>query len=161
MEFRPQHGAIFLSSKAKFSAEEVTNGKMSTRMIMADRILPDLIAAARASGDADAIAAADVLERWDKESDATSQGALLFERWYNLYKADPSSPKDDRWGATYPAFREEFSPESPLTTPMGLRKPAAAVPFLAQAARELQKQLRAVYRTRSEVEAHAVTRECY
>jgi acyl-homoserine-lactone acylase len=113
---------------------------MSTRMIMADRILPDLISAARASGDADAIAAADVLEKWDKESDATSQGALLFERWYNLYKADPSSPKDDRWGATYPAFREEFSPESPLTTPMGLRKPAAAVPFLAQAARELQKQ---------------------
>jgi multidrug resistance efflux pump len=44
MEFRPQHGAI-LSSKAKFSAEEVTNGKMSTRMIMADRILPELHAA--------------------------------------------------------------------------------------------------------------------
>jgi len=140
MEFRPQHGAIFLSSKAKFSVEEVTTGKMSTRMIMADRILPDLIAAVRASSDADAIAAADVLERWDRESDATSQGAVLFERWYNLYITDSNSPKDDRWGATYPAFREEFSPESPLTTPAGLRDPAAAVPFLTQAAKELQKQ---------------------
>ena len=140
MEFRPQHGAIILSAKARFSVEEVTTGKMSTRMIMADRILPDLIAAARASSDTDAIAAADVLERWDRESDATSQGAVLFERWYNLYIADSNSPKDDRWGATYPAFREEFSPESPLTTPAGLRDPAAAVPFLTQAAKELQKQ---------------------
>jgi acyl-homoserine-lactone acylase len=34
----------------------------------------------------------------------------------------------------------EFFPLSPLTTPDGLRNPAAAVPFLAQAARELQKQ---------------------
>jgi acyl-homoserine-lactone acylase len=140
MEFRPQHGAIFLRSKTKFSTEEVTTGKMSTRMIMADRILPDLVSAARASGDADAIAAAAVLEKWNRESDATSQGAILFERWYNLYIADPNTPKDDVWGATYPAFRMEFSPASPLTTPMGLKNPAAAVPFLAQAARELQKQ---------------------
>jgi acyl-homoserine-lactone acylase len=140
MEFRPQHGAIFLRSKRKFSTEEVTTGKMSTRMIMADRILPDLIAAARASGDADASAAAAVLEKWDRLSDAGSQGAVLFERWYNLYIADSNSPKDSRWGATYPAFRVEFSPTSPLTTPVGLKNPAAAVPFLAQAARELQKQ---------------------
>lgn len=140
MEFRPQHGAIFLSSKTKFSTSEVTTGKMSTRMIMADRILPDLISAARESGDADASAAADVLEKWDRESDAGSQGAVLFERWYNLYIADSNSPKDDRWGPTYPAFRVEFSPASALTTPMGLKNPAAAVPFLAQAARELQKQ---------------------
>src|SRR5258707_2333206 len=140
MEFRPQHGAIFLRSKPKFSMEEVTTGKMSTRMIMADRILPDLIAAARASGDADASAAAAVLEKWDRLSDAGSQGAVLFERWYNLYIADSNSPKDSRWGVTYPAFRVEFSPTSPLTTPVGLKNPAAAVPFLAQAARELQKQ---------------------
>lgn len=140
MEFRPQHGAIFLRSKRRFSTEEVTTGKMSTRMIMADRILPDLIAAARASGDADASAAAAVLEKWDRLSDAGSQGAVLFERWYNLYIADSNSPKDARWGATYPAFRVEFSPTSPLTTPVGLKNPAAAVPFLAQAARELQKQ---------------------
>jgi acyl-homoserine-lactone acylase len=113
---------------------------MSTRMIMADRILPDLIAAARASGDADASAAAAVLEKWDRLSDAGSQGAVLFERWYNLYIADSNSPKDSRWGVTYPAFRVEFSPTSPLTTPVGLKNPAAAVPFLAQAARELQKQ---------------------
>jgi len=140
MEFRPQHGANFLLSKEKFSVEEVTNGKMSTRMIMADRILPDLITAARASGDPDAVGAAAVLEKWDRESDAASQGAVLFERWYKLYLADATSPKDERWGATYPAFRVEFSPASPLKTPVGLKNPAAAVPFLAQAAKELQKE---------------------
>jgi acyl-homoserine-lactone acylase len=140
MDFRPQQGANFLLSKEKFSAEEVTIGKMSTRMIMADRILPDLIAAARASGDGDAIGAADVLQKWDRVSDANSQGAILFERWYKLYVADPNSPKDERWGATYPAFRVEFSPTSPLTTPLGLKEPAAAVRFLGEAARELRKE---------------------
>jgi acyl-homoserine-lactone acylase len=140
MDFRPQQGANFLLSKEKFSAEEVTIGKMSTRMIMADRILPDLIAAARASGDGDAIGAADVLQKWDHVSDANSQGAILFERWYKLYFADPNSPKDERWGATYPAFRVEFSPTSPLTTPLGLKEPAAAVRFLGEAARELRKE---------------------
>ena len=140
MEFRPQHGASFLLSKKRFTVKEVTIGKMSTRMIMADRILPDLIAAARASGDADAVGAAAVLEKWDRESDANSQGAVLFERWYNLYVADANSPKDERWGATYPAFQVEFVPTSPLTTPTGLKNPAAAVPFLAQAARELQME---------------------
>lgn len=140
MEFRPQHGASFLLSKEKFSIEEVVSGKMSTRMIMADRILPDLIAAAKASGDADAVGAAAILEKWDRESDAQSQGAVLFERWYQLYVADTNSPKDERWGATYPAFKVEFSPMSALETPVGLKDPAAAVPFLAQAGRELQKE---------------------
>jgi acyl-homoserine-lactone acylase len=140
MAFRPQHGAAFLLSRPKFSTEEVTAGKMSTRMIMADRILAELIAAAKASGDADAVAACSVLEKWDRKSDANSRGAVLFERWYKLYVADSNSPKDQRWGATYPAFRVEFSPASALKTPAGLKDPAAAVPFLARAATELQKE---------------------
>jgi acyl-homoserine-lactone acylase len=140
MELRPQHGAAFLLSKRKFSTEEVTAGKMSTRMTMADRILPDLIAAAKASGDADAVTASDILEKWDRESNADSRGAVLFERWYTLYIADSNSPKDKRWGPTYPAFRIQFSPESALKTPTGLKDPAAAVPFLGKAARELQKE---------------------
>jgi len=73
--------------------------------VFADRVLPDLISAARASGDATANAAADVLERWSRNSDATDTGAILFEGWYNAYLAESTSPRSTSWGADYPAFR--------------------------------------------------------
>jgi len=140
MYFRPQHGASFLLSRSKFTTSEIAVGKISTTMIMAQRVLPDLIAAARASGDPTAVAAAAVLQRWDQKSDAESRGAVLFQQWYRLYVADPSSPKDERWGASYPAFRTPFSPRSPLRTPRGLKEPARAVPFLVQAAKQVDAQ---------------------
>ncbi|MBV9999833.1 MAG: penicillin acylase family protein [Verrucomicrobia bacterium] len=140
MYFRPQHGATFLLSRPKFTPAEIIAGKMSTTMIMAQRVVPDLITAARASGDPTAAAAAAVLQRWDRNSNADSRGALLFQQWYRLYVADPNSPKDDRWGPSYPAFRQPFAPGSPLTTPRGLKDPARAVPFLVQAAKQLQAQ---------------------
>lgn len=140
MYFRPQHGASFLLSRSKFTPAEIVAGKMSTEMIMARRVLPDLITAARASGDPRAAAAAAVLQRWDRKSDAASRGAVLFQQWYRLYVADPNSPKDERWGTTYPAFRQPFSPDSPLATPRGLKEPARAVPLLVEAARQVQAQ---------------------
>jgi acyl-homoserine-lactone acylase len=103
-------------------------------------VLPDLITAARASGDPAAAAAAGVLQRWDRRSDANSRGALLFQEWYRLYVADPNSPKDERWGPSYPAFRQPFSPDSPLATPRGLKGPARAVAFLVEAVKQLQTQ---------------------
>ncbi|HEY0793043.1 MAG TPA: penicillin acylase family protein [Chthoniobacterales bacterium] len=140
MYFRPQHGASFLLSHSKFTASDVVKGKMSTAMTMAERVLPDLIAAGSASSDPTAVAAAAVLQRWDKKSDAGSRGAVLFQQWHRLYVADADSPKDERWGPSYPAFRIPFSTRSPLTTPRGLKEPARAVPFLVQAAKQVEAQ---------------------
>jgi acyl-homoserine-lactone acylase len=144
MFFRPQHGASFLLSRPKFSTHEVLRGKESTHLTMADRVLPDLIAAAKASSDPTAAAAAKVLEQWDRKSDATSRGAVLFQQWYDLYVADPTTPKDARWGNSYPAFRVEFSPADPLTTPAGLQKPTQAVPSLIAAAKVVESQYGAI-----------------
>ena len=58
MTLRPQHGAGFLLSRDRFTTAEVLAGKMSTMMLLADRLLPDLVAAAEASGDATAKQAA-------------------------------------------------------------------------------------------------------
>jgi acyl-homoserine-lactone acylase len=140
MFFRPQHGASFLLSKPQFTSDQVTAGKMSTEMIMADRILPDLIAAARASGDPIALASADVLSNWDRQSEQGSKGAFLFTQWWQRYTADPNSPKSTVWGASYPAFQTEFSPQDPLHTPVGLANGAAAVPFLITAANQIKAQ---------------------
>lgn len=147
MALRPQHCALFLMSKQRFSADDVLQGKMSTHMELAARLLPDLIAAAKVSGNAMAIAAANVLETWDGNSDAGSRGAALFERWYRIYTADPTTPKSstlDFEGGVYPAFRINWSPSQPLTTPQGLADAPSAIPALVLAAQQLQQQFGAI-----------------
>ena len=92
MQLRPQHGATFLLSQAKFTAQEVNAGKESTKFLLAARILPDLLTAARNSGFPDAQKAASVLAAWDQTADADSKGGPLFERWYELYVNAPKRP---------------------------------------------------------------------
>lgn len=138
--FRPQAGALFLQSKSQFAVDDVLAGKESTHMLFADRVLPDLIAAARASADPTAKAAAGVLENWSRNSDAADTGALLFEQWYETYLADPASPRSASWGPEYPAFRTEWSEAKPLTTPTGLADPTRSVGYLIAAAKQLDAQ---------------------
>jgi acyl-homoserine-lactone acylase len=71
--------------------------------------------------------AAAVLEAWDRNADAESKGAVLFEAWFRLLS---------RAGVV---FATPWSETSPRTTPDGLRDPAAAVRALAQAAEQVKK----------------------
>ena len=138
--FRPQAGALLLQSKSQFAVDDVLAGKNSTRMLFADRVLPDLVSAARASADPTAKAAADVLANWSRNSDAADTGALLFEQWYQTYLADPASARSVSWGPEYPAFRTEWSEAKPLTTPAGLADPTRSVGYLIAAAKQLETQ---------------------
>jgi acyl-homoserine-lactone acylase len=140
MTLRPQHGASFLLSRDRFTAEEVLAGKMSTRMQLAERLLPDLLAAVDASGDATARQAGDILRAWDQTADAASVGSPLFERWFEILLADPMTPRSPVFGNSYPAFRTEWSSDAPLSTPVGLADAAGAVPALIQAAQQLTAQ---------------------
>ena len=138
--FRPQSGALFLQSKNRFSVSDVLSGKESTHMLFAERTLPDLIQAASESPDATANAAASVLRSWSQNSDAPDVGALLFQLWYQLYVADPTSPRSTSWGSEYPAFRIEWSDADPLSTPIGLADPNRSVKYLVEAAAQLEAQ---------------------
>ena len=140
MTLRPQHGSLFLTSRPRFTVDQVLTGKESTYMELAARILPDLIAAAQKSKDPTAQAAAQVLAKWDGTADADSVGGPLFEAWYDLYVGDKKTPPDPVFGAAYPEFRIDWSLDQPLTTPQGLADPAAAVPFLTKAAETLQAE---------------------
>ncbi len=144
MTLRPQHGATFLLSKPKLTPDDVVAGKESTEMFLAGRLLPDLIAAAIASGDPTAKKAAAVLSAWDRTADAASKGGPLFEAWYNIYLADPNTPRSPVFGSSYPAFRVEWSLDKALTTPVGLADPAGAVPALVAAANQLQAAFGAI-----------------
>jgi acyl-homoserine-lactone acylase len=128
--FRPQRSIRLLRESGTMSLEEMIQLKHSSRSELADRLLPDLVAAAAEHGGEQARRAADVLSDWDRSTDADSEGALLFETWINqAFRASNGSP-----------FAREWSPEDPLETPSGLWDAAAAVAALEAAAAAVESE---------------------
>ncbi|WP_339375460.1 acylase [Chroogloeocystis siderophila] len=126
MSFRAQRSAKMLNEDESISFEEMVKYKHSTRMELADRLLDDLIPAARKFGDESARRAADILETWDRQANADSQGAVLFAQWTD----EMDFPE---------AFAIPWKEEAPQTTPDGLADPQKAVKALAIAAAKVDK----------------------
>jgi acyl-homoserine-lactone acylase len=124
--FRTMHSIRMLNEHEKISFEEMIALKHSTRMELADRVAADLIAAAEASGSETARRASAVLKSWDHEANNDSRGALLFDGWATRFLAAPN-------------FAVPLRNSEPLTTPRGLKDPAAAVKMLEDAAAETVK----------------------
>ncbi|NES70979.1 MAG: acylase, partial [Okeania sp. SIO2D1] len=122
---RPQRSIRMLREDEKISFEEMISYKFSSRMELADRLLDDLIPAARELGDEFAQEAADVLEVWDRQAEAKSQGAVLFALWVQ-------SMED------YQLFATPWQSDQPLTTPDGLADPRQAVEVLSGSAAGLK-----------------------
>lgn len=135
---RAQHCALALQSQRRFTADEVRRAKMSGRMLLADRVLGDLTKAGYTSTDPAARRGARVLQTWDRETRADSRGAVLFQRWFDLFVDDPAAPQGTWRG--YPAFDVPWDPAKPLTTPRGLLDEGRAGQALAKAVRELEAQ---------------------
>lgn len=125
MSQRAQMSVKLLNETPKLSFDDFVARKLTTRSLMADRLLPELLAAARDSSDPDVQAAVAVLSGWDHQDNAESRGALLFETWALLF-----SPANFTSQANYAV---KWSLDDPLETPRGLKDPAAAVAMLKQA----------------------------
>lgn len=140
MDMRAQASVSFLLSKVKLTAAQVLAGKESTHMLLADRVLPDLVAAANLSGNPTARAAAEILAAWDRTSQAASKGAVLFEAWWVAVMNDPRIVKDStiNFYSPHPKFRVGWDPLHPLSTPSGLADPVHAVEDLVGAFNEVQ-----------------------
>lgn len=121
MHWRAQRSAKLLMEKEKISFEQMIADKFSSRMELADRVLDDLIRAARQSGSELANQAADILQAWDRNADAESRGAVLFAAWAR------TMPVQNR-------YANPWKENSPLTTPNGLADPEGAVKVLETAA---------------------------
>jgi acyl-homoserine-lactone acylase len=130
MHFRAQRSARMLAEDSSITFEELLAYKHSTRMELADRLLDDLVPAARARGTRAAIRAADVLAAWDRTAEPGSRGAVLFGLWAERFTAQPAGG----------AFAVPWDPNAPYTTPDGLADPAAAVRLLEQAAAEVERR---------------------
>jgi acyl-homoserine-lactone acylase len=125
MEFRAQHSARMLAEDEQISFEEMIKYKHSTRMELADRLLDDLVPAARQQGGELARRAADVLDAWDHQAEAGSRGAVLFAAWAQAVETDR-------------LFAVPWDKGSPLDTPDGLANPVSAIAVLETVAARIE-----------------------
>jgi acyl-homoserine-lactone acylase len=130
LSFRAQRSLRMLAEDNRITFDELLAYKHSTRMESADHLLQDVIAAARSAGDDDARQAAEVLERWDRNADADSRGAVLYAELYRTLLRQPWS--------TGSLFEVPWNPRLPLVTPDGLSDPRLASTALSQAARRVR-----------------------
>ncbi|HEY5037652.1 MAG TPA: penicillin acylase family protein, partial [bacterium] len=123
--FREQRGIRMLAQNEKISYDQLIADKYSTRSELADHVLDDLIAAAKTRGGETLLRACDVLAKWDRNMEADSHGAVLFETWAN--KAFASE-----WPLSVPFDSAHF-----LETPRGFTYPGRDTQFLEDGAKEV------------------------
>jgi acyl-homoserine-lactone acylase len=129
---RAQRGIRILSTAPpKMTFEDVKKGKLSTHVETADQFVDDIVATAKARGTARARRAADVLAKWDRQSDVDSDGMLLF------YKFMTAAGQNFRaiGGVTVPT-----DDRRPLDTPRGFKDPAKAMAMLDKVAGEVETE---------------------
>jgi acyl-homoserine-lactone acylase len=129
--FRPQRSARMLREDNQISFEEMIEYKHSTRLESAVHILDEVIAAARRFGTPRAQNAAEVLSRWDRNADANSRGAVLFQSFM-----------EDAARRSWPGnsmFAARWSPQRPFDTPDGLSDAEQAAAVLDGAAQRVQE----------------------
>lgn len=151
LRLRSQLSLDLAARSGRVSLEDVIRLKHSPRMLMAERVMDDLLGAVReadesaaaahdasriggdpaAAGDAALREAAEVLAAWDRTAAADSRGGVLFERWAGEYFG--AAPNSAGW-------RQRWDPARPAETPFGLRDPAAARKALAAAAASLEQE---------------------
>ncbi|NJM65761.1 MAG: acylase [Acaryochloris sp. RU_4_1] len=131
MDFRPQRSARMLMADKQITFEEMIQYKHSTWMELADRLLDDLIPATQQYGNELARHAASVLAKWDRQANANSRGAVLFNFWLEAMDFDPQ-------------FAVPWTEASPQTTPDGLADPARAVVALERAAAQVETTYKAL-----------------
>ncbi len=127
---RAMRSARTLAENERITFEDLIEYKHSTHVELASRIADDLITAARELGGPLAKRAADVLERWDQETNSDSRGAVLFILWGQEIAAT--------MGEFQALFSIPWNPETPFTTPDGLKDPAKSVKALEQAANKVE-----------------------
>jgi acyl-homoserine-lactone acylase len=120
--FRPQRSIEMVAGDSSITFEELQGYKNDTRMLAADRLLNDLLPAARQAESARVQRAAEVLADWDQTANAESQGSVLFSTWLRAMVGNGTP------------FETPYRPSAPRTTPDGLADPGAAVQALDQAA---------------------------
>ncbi len=128
LSLRGQLAIETIDNDKKLSLEDVIRLKHTYKMLLADRVKPELIAAVKGSNPAGDVASAiALLERWDNNARADSRGALLFETWWQRYAQRAGEGTRVRRYPDSLLYSKVWSAAAPTTTPRGLADPARAV----------------------------------
>lgn len=125
LSMRAQNSLLMMVESGKLTLDSLLELKQSTYALLAERTLPDLIRVAREDRDPDVQAAVRVLSDWDRRYSRDSRAGLLFEEWARLFAG-----ADFTGTANYAT---PFDPSRALSTPSGIKDPAAALRMLREA----------------------------
>ncbi|MBE3098562.1 MAG: penicillin acylase family protein, partial [Planctomycetes bacterium] len=131
---RTQQSLALLDRQEKFSLEDIVRLKFDTTLLIAERVKPALLDAARREPrpSDDLQRGVRLMEAWNNHADADSRGTLLFTRFWQIYTQAGEQARPvflDRH------FAQPWDEARPFTTPAGLADPAAAVKALEEAVR--------------------------
>jgi acyl-homoserine-lactone acylase len=126
LRLRSQMSLEMLEGQEKFSLQDVMRLKFNPKMLLADRVKPDLIGAIKRSQNPsdDLKKGLAAIEAWDNRTAADSRGGVLFQRFWETYSAAVREPFAVAWDA-----------KSPAKTPRGLSDAGMAVRHLEDAVR--------------------------
>jgi acyl-homoserine-lactone acylase len=132
LRLRSQHSLQLVHGDSVLSLEDVVSLKHSMRMLLADRVKGDLVAAVQESStDPEVLRASDLLAEWDNTVAGESRGGILFKTWAERYWAETDSTT---------RHEEPWSPEAPIETPRGLGDRETAVEAFAWAVEESKRR---------------------
>ncbi len=141
LRLRSQHSLELVHNRRRLSLEDVIRLKHSPRMLLADRVKDELVAAVRASEpDPQVAAAIELIEKWDNSVAPDSRGGVLFETWFRRYLVGDTSGvrvTDEMWDA---AFREPWTAAQPTATPRGLGDAERAATAFVWAVEETRRR---------------------
>jgi acyl-homoserine-lactone acylase len=113
LSLRSQNALEQVGGTNKVSLEDVIRMKHTYKMLLADRVKGDLVAAVKATNPAGDVASAlSLIERWDDTVAPDSKGGVLFEIWWQHYTRARGDSL--RWYAV------PWKASEPVRTPRGL-----------------------------------------
>ena len=136
LRLRSQLSLQLIGQSDTLSFQEVLERKHNMRILLADRVKPDLIQYVASSKPQGEVAEAlELLRNWDNTVAADSKGGVLFQTWWDRYVALANGGKDiapSPESAGFPAtgsslFKQVWSFDRPMSTPMGLANAKNAV----------------------------------
>jgi acyl-homoserine-lactone acylase len=125
-QMRTLRSLHMITEDDKISYEKLLADKHSTRMELADKVLPDLLKAA-GPNPTDAVK---ILANWDHLTETDSRGAVLFQMFADRYFGA---------GRMESRLRVKYDPAKPLDSAYGLADSASALTALAAAADDCLK----------------------
>jgi acyl-homoserine-lactone acylase len=125
VSLRGQQSNHMMADSGKLSFDDFITKKLNTHVLMADRVMDDLIAAASGDPDPEVQQAVQLFKDWNRQDDADSKAALLFETWASKF-AGPNFANDSN-------YKVRWSAAAPIDTPRGVKDPAQALAMLKAA----------------------------